>query len=173
MTQEKQMPTNIMLEKWADIGFNWQGVVAVNEFERLACQLDRQQHTALTIAVMLEKQQGILWLSYQVKGELSLACQRCLSPMTVDVSGEYRLAILRDDSQMGQIGDADFVLVDEICDGRQLLPLKMLLEDELLLALPLSARHADCQMPIEMNQDEKEADNPFAVLAQLKTAKPS
>lgn len=176
---QKQMPANIVLEKWADIGFTWQGMVDVGEFERLAQQLDATKQgtdECFDVAITLKKEQGVLWLSYQVKAVLWLVCQRCLSPLAVDVSGDYRLAILKDESQITQIDDAEFVLTDElyIGDGRQMLPLKTLLEDELLLALPLAPRHDDCQMLLDSvggdAQDETDdgVDNPFAVLAQLK-----
>lgn len=176
---QKQMPANIVLEKWADIGFTWQGMVDVREFERLAQQLDTTKQgtdECFDVAITLKKEQGVLWLSYQVKAVLWLVCQRCLSPLAVDVLGDYRLAILKDESQITQIDDAEFVLIDELCigDGRQMLPLKTLLEDELLLALPLAPRHDDCQMLLDSvggdTQDETDdgVDNPFAVLAQLK-----
>ena len=77
-----------------------------------------------------------------------------------------------DETQIEQIEDAEYVLVQELglSGGRKMLPIKELLEDELLLALPLSPRHEDCHMPIEM-MDETESeveDNPFAALAALK-----
>ncbi|MDO4700621.1 MAG: DUF177 domain-containing protein [Moraxella sp.] len=176
---QKQIPTNIMLEKWADVGFVWQGMVNVVELERLIEHLDVSSQLLekqLDVVATLKKHQGILWLSYQVKAVLWLVCQRCLLPVAVDVSGDYRLAILQNESQIGQIADAEFVLVDEICagDGRQMLPLKAMLEDELLLALPLSARHDDCQLPSITNKTKTgdgatdKAESPFAVLAQLK-----
>ena len=35
------------------------------------------------------------------------------------------------------------------------LPIKDLLEDELLLTLPLSPKHQDCDMPVQMLNEEK------------------
>lgn len=174
---DDKMPANIMLEKWADIGFNWQGLVKIAGFERLAGVLDmpKQQvaNDAMSVTVTLTKKNGILWLKYDIKAHLWIACQRCLSPMMVDVSDEYELAILQDDRQIGQIDDAEFVLIDEICPhaGRKMLPLKDLLEDELLLVLPLAPRHDDCQMPVEATTTAATDDNmesPFAALAALK-----
>lgn len=173
---DKQMPANIILEKWADVGFDWQGVVEIATFERLANVLDmtKQQATddTMSVAVTLSKKNGILWLQYQIEARLWLACQRCLLPMMADVSGDYVLAILQDDSQIGQVDDAEFVLVDEICPnvGRKMLPLKDLLEDELLLVLPLAPRHDDCQTPLVTTEVaiEEHTDSPFAALAALK-----
>lgn len=174
----KSFPANILLEKWADVGFFWEGEMAVAHFERLSAQigLDEQvlQDVLLAVSVKLQKQSGVLWLNFTVQGSLPTPCQRCLEPIDIEVTGDYRLAILFDETQIEQIEDAEYVLVWELglSGGRKLLPIKELLEDELLLALPLSPRHEDCQMPVEMEAEdeiEDEAkDNPFAALAALK-----
>ncbi|WII95583.1 YceD family protein [Moraxella haemolytica] len=173
----KEFPANIVLEKWADIGFVWSGEVAVASFERLSTHVNltnqTRQHKNLTVQVNLQKTLGILWLTFDVVGELIVSCQRCLEDMNIDIINQYRLAILSHESQIEQVKDAEYVLVDEINgEGvRKMLPIQDLLEDELLLVLPLSPRHSECEMPIEMvdaNDDDEMADNPFAALAALK-----
>lgn len=171
----KELPAGILLEKWADVGFFWSGHVPVISFERLAGHLafneQIQQAKNLDLKVTLQKKDDILWLSYEVVGGLIVSCQRCLEPTTIDVTGDYHLAILFNESQINQVQDADYLLVDELnpLEVRKTLPIKDLLEDELLLILPLSARHESCGMPIEMVADKDEvADNPFLVLATLK-----
>ncbi|WP_245953291.1 YceD family protein [Moraxella caviae] len=163
-------PANIVLEKWADIGFDWAGKVSVDELPRLAAQVSRDG--VLDVSVSLAKKNGILWLNFAVAGVLKLPCQRCLEPMAVDVSGEYQLAILADEKDSALVDGAEFVLVDELNphDGRKMLPLLDLLEDELLLALPLAPRHDDCEMLTDSVGDapEEQPENPFAALAALK-----
>lgn len=171
---EKHLPEHILLEKWADSGFAWQGHLHAKDFDRLVKNVDltcQDGDNTLQVAVNLAKENGILWLHYQVAGRLLTPCQRCLSPMPIDVSGEYRLAILASESDIDKIQGAEFVLVDEICPAeRKTLPLKDLLEDELLLALPLAPRHEACEMLLDSVGDivEEESENPFAVLASLK-----
>lgn len=166
----KEMPANIMLDKWADIGFTWSGSVPVSIFHRLSEQVsvDAVQE-ALQVQTTLQKSEGILWLAFEVMGQLVVPCQRCLDLMMVNVSGDYRLAILADETQIDAIQGAEYVLMDELDSGR-MLPIKDLLEDELLLTLPLSPRHDECDMPIDMVDDEEEEvqENPFAALAALK-----
>lgn len=167
-----QMPTNILLEKWADIGFVWSGEVAVCELPRLYQLLDTTQHQPnLSIKLTLNKKEGILWLNYDIQGEIYLSCQRCLSAISVDLSKKYTIAIIYHDSQLASIGDAEFVFLDEVCpDARKMLPVKDLLEDELLLSLPLSPRHQECELPVQIDEidSDEEKQNPFAVLSQLK-----
>ena len=43
-----------------------------------------------------------------------MTCQRCLESLGIDVSGEYRLAVLSSDGDIGRINDAEYILVDEL-----------------------------------------------------------
>lgn len=166
---DKQLPANIMLEKWADIGFFWQGALTIAELPRLAEQAEIDGVLAASVA--LAKADGIIWLNYQLSGTLLLQCQRCLEPLSLQAKGQYRLAVLADEAQTALIDDADYLLLDELGAGNvHKLPIKQLMEDELLLGLPLSPRHDDCQMLIndDDTQEQEPEDNPFAILAGLK-----
>lgn len=171
-TPNTNLPAHIGIEKWSNIGFSWQGQMNLAEFERLS--IDTQADAPLEVAVDFGKKDGILWLNFVVGGSLLVVCQRCLSPLRVDVSGTYQMAILTSDEQIDKIAGQEYVLLSEL-GSPNLLPIKDLLEDELLLTLPLSARHDDCQMFTDGaggDVAEEKANNPFAVLANLK-AKPS
>lgn len=166
------LPANIGLEKWSAIGFHWQGQISLSEFERLSA--DVQAGEPLTVAVDFAKDdEGILRLRYEVSGSLSVVCQRCLLPLLVDISGVYEMAILSDEAQAERMADQEYILLAELGNPSHL-PIKDLLEDELILALPLSARHDDCELLVDSVGDvaDTPSDNPFAVLANLKS-KPS
>lgn len=170
------MPTEIALDKWADVGFEWQGVVPITQFERLADEIDSMGDDTLDVAFSLGKKNAILWLNYKIEATLLVPCQRCLTPMAVNISDSYRLAILENEDKINYLqaidNTAEYVLIDEVCEAgtRQMLPIADLLEDELLLAIPLAPRHKDCEMLTdsvgEIPNTPKE--NPFAMLEQLK-----
>lgn len=174
--QSKNLPKHIALDKWADLGFGWQGVVPVATFERLIKHIgNTTNHDNISVKLTLGRQDKILWLTYEVEAVLSVPCQRCLEPLVVDVSGQYRMAILENDSKISYLEaldeTADYVLLDEVClDDKKMLPVADLLEGELLLALPLSPRHDDCEMHTNSVGEvaDEPAENPFAVLASLK-----
>ncbi len=72
---------------------------------------------------------------------------------------------------MLRAGDAlpDDELENDEVDALEVEPLTDLLalvEDELLLSLPLVPRHDDCEPPVEAGDDEE--ISPFAVLRQLR-----
>ena len=95
--------------------------------------------------------------------------------MPVDISGNYRMAILDSENKIGYLNaldeTADYVLLDEVClDDKKMIPVADMLEDELLLAIPLSPRHDDCDMYTDSVGDvvDEPTKNPFAVMVQLK-----
>ena len=129
---------------------------------------------------MLESPQGIL--SYSVKGRLDkhgnpsldisatgqcqLCCQRCLKGLDYPIQLDARL-LLRDQSSLDALDDAEEEF-DSILAEAQLDVLN-LLEEEILLSLPIAPRHepGDCQATDGKNTDQEEK-NPFAVLAKMK-----
>ena len=85
------LPNNILLEKWADIGFHWQGEIAIDELPRLNEQT--VGGGALQVVFDLAKQDGVLWLDYQVTGSANVGCQRCLERLRLiyqaNIAGRY------------------------------------------------------------------------------------
>lgn len=171
----RQMPANILLEKYKDIGFFWQGEVLASDLPRLIDELSAKQadNPTLAISCRLQTTDGITRLHFDIVGKLWVACHRCLEATSIDVTGKYGTAILpnANSETLAKLDeDEDYVLFEELTDTRYL-PLLDLLEDELLLALPTITTHNDCQALIEFfDEDEvaEEKDNPFAVLADLK-----
>ncbi len=108
------------------------------------------------------------WLHLHARASMSLVCQRCLGPVPVAlevdrsflfVAGEDEAARLDDDT------DDDVLALTAAFDLRDLV------EDELLLAMPLVPRHAVCPEPLVAPVDalvDVEPANPFAALAALK-----
>ena len=119
---------------------------------------------------------------------MGLICQRCLQPLAVDLAIDRTFRFARDDEEAAQL---DQVAEDEdvLALGRPL-DLLSLLEDELIMALPIVPRHQVCPQPLaawrepsepgaaEGNsrpaaQDPTLRPHPFAVLGTLKRPKTS
>lgn len=103
-------------------------------------------------------------LHVAVSGVLPLICQRCLESISFDLCVDTLLELVPEGSEMSQ---------DELEDDtRDFLPVVKalnvveLLEDEVLLALPVAPRHEKCGLP--GLADAGERVQPFAVLASLK-----
>lgn len=107
-------------------------------------------------------------LAVKLEGTLPLTCQRCLGAMTFALCVRSRMLLVEPGAQWpedGQVGG----LEDEACDAIEAsreLNLAPLLEEEILLALPIAPRHEHCEPPMAATAS-KEA-SPFAQLARLK-----
>ncbi len=103
-------------------------------------------------------------LFLQVDGVLSLCCQRCLEGV------EYPLAVR---SLLEFVDDENDLTQEEIeDDSKDFLPAQKeldvvaLIEDEIILALPVAPHHESCVMP-QAGQGSAEI-SPFSVLTGLK-----
>ncbi|MDY0072185.1 MAG: YceD family protein [Thauera sp.] len=103
-------------------------------------------------------------LRLQVDGQLGLACQRCLGELSWTLAIDTTLQPVREGQPIAEdeLENDEFDAI-EVGDS---LDLFSLVEDEVLLALPLVARHEHCELPREFNGAREES--PFAALAPLR-----
>jgi Predicted metal-binding, possibly nucleic acid-binding protein len=108
-------------------------------------------------------------LTVRLDGAVPLVCQRCLQPFDAAVAQRTDLLLARDEAELARLDaeETEVVLANTTLDPRNLV------EDELLLSLPLSPRHdedACAAARRAMPADAKRS--PFAGLAALKTRNP-
>ncbi|MCC3346181.1 YceD family protein [Psychrobacter sanguinis] len=174
-----QLPNHVNLEKWEDVGYTWSGTITPRILTRLADIVPEEyQDKAIDLKCELKKQGQLLTLIMQFSGDIWVTCQRCLTPLNIDITHDAELILLQREEQQGLVDESDdYLLLEELLaeqpeniKGDRLLPLKKLVEDELLLDVPLSAKHDDCEMAVEQVGEiiEEEAENPFAALEALK-----
>lgn len=112
--------------------------------------------------------QSELWLRLRAVVALTLACQRCLGPAEVPLVVDRRIRFVQDEATAAAL---DAELEDDVLVLTRSLDLRALVEDELLLALPLVPRHERCRAGVPMPARSGEIvpdDSPFAALAALK-----
>jgi uncharacterized protein len=109
------------------------------------------------------------WLHLQAQAEVVLQCQRCLQPLRVPVEVDRRFRFVASEAE-AEAQDLD--CEDEVLALPPALDLPALVEDELILALPLVPRHDACEPPAPLEDEPPEAlperPNPFAALEALK-----
>lgn len=122
-----------------------------------------------------------VWLHLHAQGHADLECQRCLEPVRWPLDLERSFLFVADE-EAAEALDAESE--HDVLALPPRLDLFQLLEDELLLALPLIAMHDGCpttlpHQPLDVSagaagpaQEEPHPVHPFAALAALKRGEP-
>lgn len=114
-----------------------------------------------------------IWLHLAAQADVMLQCQRCLEPVPCRIAVDRRLRFVDGEDEAARL-DADSE--DDVLALPRRLDLRELVEDELLMALPIIPRHEDCALPgsgIAAPDDPAEpAEHPFAALTGWKVPGP-
>ncbi len=101
-----------------------------------------------------------------VRGEVSLTCQRCLEPMRLPLDVDFRVTLRRPNEREGALEEPDVLVVDKPMSVAELV------EDELLLAMPMIPMHARADCPagqyVVSDSEQRTRESPFAALAPTK-----
>lgn len=124
------------------------------------------------------------WLVLQTQATVWLTCQRCLQPFALPLALDQRIRFVRDEAQAEAL---DAEIEDDVLALSRSFDLRALVEDELLLALPIVPRHVQCPQPLMLGlgglgtgdaspaatpEAVPERAHPFAALQRLKAVKP-
>ena len=118
-----------------------------------------------------------VWLHLQAQAHLPLICQRCLGPVLVPVEVDRSFRFVADEATAMALDDE--AQEDLLVLSREFNLLE-LVEDEVILAMPLVPFHEVCPEPVPMSaadpqfeHDTDQRPHPFAALAGLKVGKSS
>ncbi|MDR0781480.1 MAG: YceD family protein [Pseudomonadales bacterium] len=113
-------------------------------------------------------------LSGSLHTEVRVNCQRCMEALPLKLDCELALLVLESEAAVKALQGEDAALDALVMDPEQGLDVLAVIEDELLLSLPLVPLHAaaDCSAVLNAYQREHAVQesvvHPFAVLATLK-----
>jgi uncharacterized protein len=114
-----------------------------------------------------------IWLHLKAGALLSLTCQRCLGPVEVPVSVDRSFRFVNDEETAAAEDDRS---EEDVLALSRNFDLVQLVEDELLMELPLAPRHETCP-PVHLALADESFEgssarheNPFAVLGRLKAS---
>jgi len=117
-----------------------------------------------------------IWLHLRADAVLALTCQRCLTEVDVPVAVDRRFRFAPDEeaaAAQDEEAEEDVLALSRSFD------LIGLVEDEMLMELPLAPRHEACPVAVTLAVADEdfetaaaERENPFALLEALKSRKP-
>lgn len=107
-------------------------------------------------------------LDLHVVGSLNLTCQRCLGAMAWVLDAATRFVLVKGESELPEPEDEgdseEYLVADDKLD------VLALVEDEVLLSIPLAPMHADAACAGDIATHEKD-ESPFKALQGLKVNK--
>lgn len=140
-----------------------------------SCVPDGVEGVSWVLAAELRTNQAgesVPWLHVQAEASVQLVCQRCLGPAAIALDVDRWFRFVKDEDTAAAEDDES----DE--DVLALVPrmdVGALIEDELLMTIPLVPMHGECPVPVttavedaDFWQAEAEKPHPFAALNQLK-----
>ncbi len=135
--------------------------LAVPGIEQRACEwvLRGEQRTVAGISQA--------WLHLSAELSAVQTCQRCLEPMDVALQVDRWFRLVADEATA--LAEDDGCEEDLLAMSEEFEALA-LLEDDLLLAMPLVPRHLACHAPLSAALED-DLPHPFAALVALKTPK--
>ena len=174
LMQKVKMPVTIDPVKAAQKRSDYEGIVPLVNLTRLTeSLLDTQGEVTVRVECGTD-QQGLTVIQGGASCEVSVTCERCGEAMTVSLDCNFAYTPVKPDD------DAALELIPERYDVIEKdehgeINLRQLVEDELILALPLFPMHDEAACTVSTASmsfgdigPEPEKPNPFAVLAELK-----
>lgn len=164
------MPDRINAARLAGKCARFTGSIPLDRMPRLAQCLADTGGQAEVEAAFASDAAGRAIVSGRARAAVNLVCQRCLEPTAWTLDAQFVLALVENETEAAALPAEYEPLLWPDGTGT----LAQLVEDELLLVLPVVARHADaaaCGPAAAALHQEGEArrdDNPFAALEKLK-----
>lgn len=176
------VPGRLNVAEFAQAGGHLSGVEPLARFERLALEAVEPAN-GLQVAFNAQGEErrdaggkAQPWMHLQASTELPLTCQRCLTPVRTCIEADRWFRFVADEETAAAL---DEELEEDVLVASRDFDLLGLVEDELLMELPITPRHDVCPQDVPLSvQDpdfdsaEKEKANPFAALAKLRPGKP-
>ncbi len=177
--QHQRLPLEVDPIRLAAREEHLQGTIPLKQMKRLISVLSSNEGEVVIDAEFLVDINQVVILTGQIKTDAKLICQRCMGEMELPIALDFQLAFVRSEAEMERLPEGyEATLIEN-----STMMLSDIIEDEILLALPAIPKHLDgsCSSEVvegwsgeqenETNTEDVKRDNPFDVLASLKTDK--
>ena len=165
------LPTQIDPRKLALQGITLEGEFSAKDLPRLSASVEAVNSSLSATLEFSHDQSRQPLVKGEAKISVDVICQRCLDPMSIEIKAAIALQVIWSEDRIANVSPdyEPWIVVDKIAD------LAVVLEDELLLALPIVNYHnlGECTgnavvSKATTNDEEAVVDSPFNVLKQLK-----
>ena len=164
---QKKLPVRADFLKQVERSACFEGTWPVAGFERLV-EVICSNTGVVSVWLKFGTRAGTPSLDGHVQADLELRCERCLDPVRFHIDSKFRFGLIASDEEAALLPKEFEPLL--VADGEQ--SLVELVEDELLLSLPIVARHeGQCSEILQKHKQDDSASHdthrPFAALKDL------
>ena len=179
--EKKFAPSHLDVKAFAQAEGELQGDLPLDQWPRLSLEQVAGGETASAVRWRLQGRTepvsagpDEVWLDLDAAVDLPMQCQRCLQPVLGPVLAQRSFRFVADEATAAALDDEaeeDLLVISRDFDALALV------EDELIMSLPLVPLHQACPevLPASAMDPEfeqaAERPNPFGVLAGLKTGR--
>ena len=160
------LPETLDFFKQVERDKRFHGALSLGGLDRLVSGLASDKGEA-EAEISFTTRAGVPCLAGKVRANVEMVCQRCLEPVQMQIEGSFRFGLVESEEEFDNL-PAEFEPFI-VTDGEQ--SLYDVLEDELILSLPLVSRHDyECSEVMKQQQPpsgDAETYRPFAGLKDL------
>ncbi len=139
------------------------GTLLLSQMPNLQRSQNREESIVNAQVAVQQREDGHKVIVGHAEVELTLDCQRCLQPLIKVIRADFELVLVKYERHLSSVNDSDDAIVCE--DSLELAPL---IEQELILSLPMIPKHEDCQAEYENTENgDVDKQQPFADLKKL------
>lgn len=162
-------PEQISPFQWATNGTSIDQTLPVSRFERAQSLLMNQQGEVTVNLQFGVDEAHTAFLHGSLSATVNLQCQRCMESASTSIKSQFRIGLVRSEEEGERLSEEYDPL---IADERDF-SLLTLIEDELILAIPVVTSHPkeECGATHFLQDStviEEKRENPFKILEQLK-----
>lgn len=166
---EKFIPEHIDPFRYAEQSLSLDGSLKIADMHRLSANVVASGDV---VAVHLQfgvDEQKITYLTGHLDTKLTLHCQRCMEPFIYGIMSDFVLGIVSTLDEANALPER----YEPALATEGSLALRELIEDEIILNLPIIPRHEpeECKVKLPLTDsgwEQGKGENPFHVLASLK-----
>jgi uncharacterized protein len=165
------LPQHINLLRLSEQGVQFHGSLFIKDMQRLAPSLYNEDGEVVVDLTLGADAEGTRFCHLQIKTKVLLQCQRCMEPFSYGIMSDFLQGIANSEAEAENLPAQYEPVIAK--DG--LLVVRDMVEDELILKLPIVPMHAveECKVKLPVvdsswNQGQDREQNPFHVLKLLK-----
>lgn len=166
---EKFIPEHIDPFRYAEQGLGLSGTLNVADMQRLLPSVIPHADVVTVDLQFGIDEQGVTFLKGILKTTLRLQCQRCMEPFVYEIISDFALGIVDTLDEAKALPEH----YEPALAQEGMLALRDLIEDEIILNLPLIPKHSpeECKVTLPQTDsgwEQEKEKNPFHVLKSLK-----